>query len=337
MGRETLARIALACIVIGLPLAAYGYETQLRDAHNNVIEIQASVSEQGGFSPDVVRIAVDTEITLRFSSTDVTHGIAIGPGWDINVGHVDPGKVEEITLTFDEPGTYTYYCTTFCSADHWRMRGVITVYDPENPDYVPPPYRDPVMFKLVEEGVNIDAVHTGDAMQDMELVFTREPSLENGEQLAASVTIPAEIQEQDWRRTHTPLGALHLLERANPDQSQADLIDVVLYLWTPTQSLPQAESYYNSNCTACHGQYGGGDGPISGITAENPVAFNDLGYMFQMRGDVLYAKLRRGGMGTDMPNFGTLLTPEETWLVVDYLWTLPTRSDEPSNPASIIP
>jgi mono/diheme cytochrome c family protein len=44
--------------------------------------------------------------------------------------------------------------------------------------------------------------------------------------------------------------------------------------------------------------------------------------MFERRSDVLYAKIRRGVMGTDMPNFGTLFTPEETWALVDYLWTL---------------
>ena len=40
------------------------------------------------------------------------------------------------------------------------------------------------------------------------------------------------------------------------------------------------------------------------------------------RSDVLYAKIRRGGMGTGMPNFGTVFTPEETWALVDYLWRL---------------
>jgi plastocyanin len=332
MAREMLARLALICIIFGIPLAVYGYETQVRDANSGVIEIEASIPEQGGFAPDAIRVPVDTAVTLRFRSTDVTHGVAIGPGWDLNVGHVDPGKVEELTLTFDEPGTYTYYCTTVCSADHWRMRGVITVYDPENPDYVPPPYRDPVMLNLVEEGVNIDAVHTGNSMSGMELIFTREPSLENGEQLATTLNIPTEIQEQVWQRTHTPLEALHLLEEVNPAHPQEDLIDVVLYLWTPTQPLIKAEAYHNSNCAACHGQEGGGNGPLASTTAEDPVAFDDLSYMFNTRSDVLYAKLRRGGMGTDMPNFGTLLTPEETWLIVEYLWSLPTHTDEAAAP-----
>lgn len=53
-----------------------------------------------------------------------------------------------------------------------------------------------------------------------------------------------------------------------------------------------------------------------------PSAFGNESYMFMMRSDVLYAKIRRGGMGTDMPNFGTILTREETWALVDYLWQL---------------
>jgi len=52
------------------------------------------------------------------------------------------------------------------------------------------------------------------------------------------------------------------------------------------------------------------------------VAFADAAYLFERRSDVLYAKIRRGGMGTGMPNFGTLLTPDETWMLVEYLWTM---------------
>lgn len=326
-----MARIVLLSIIIGLPLAAYVYETEFRDAHaeGRVIGITARVPEDGGFTPANIRIATGETVTLRFASTDVTHGIAIGPGWDLNVGHVDPGMVKELTLSFDEPGTYTYYCTTWCSKDHWRMRGVFTVYDPAEPKYVPPPRIDPVMTNLVEEGVNIDALHTGQTEHTTEIVFEREPSEVNGEALAASLDLPTDVLDQAWRRTHTPREALSQLEMAFPGMAQADLIDVVLYLWTSAEPSATAEAYYNSNCAACHGQQGNGDGPAATTTAEDPAAFGDLQYMFDMRADVLYAKLRRGGMGTDMPNFGTLLTPEESWLIVEYLWTLPTRAVEP--------
>jgi mono/diheme cytochrome c family protein len=84
--------------------------------------------------------------------------------------------------------------------------------------------------------------------------------------------------------------------------------------------LAAAQTLYNKNCAACHGEFGGADGPIAETTIETPAAFGDASYMWQVRSDVLYAKIRRGGMGTDMPNFGTLFTQEETWMMVDYLW-----------------
>ena len=75
-------------------------------------------------------------------------------------------------------------------------------------------------------------------------------------------------------------------------------------------------------CAACHGENGDGQSLATVSTASEPAVFADFDYMLHMRSDVLYAKIRRGGMGTDMPNFGTLFTPEETWALVDYLWQL---------------
>jgi len=34
-----------------------------------------------------------------------------------------------------------------------------------------------------------------------------------------------------------------------------------------------------------------------------------------------YGKVQRGGMGTGMPNWGPILTDQQTWAVVAYLWT----------------
>jgi high-affinity iron transporter len=131
---------------------------------------------------------------------------------------------------------------------------------------------------------------------------------------------------------HTPLEALELLSTANPDSSQTDLVDATAYLWiadADSAALNAAETLYNKNCAACHGQTGGGDGPASGDTTNQPAAFSDPSIMFERRGDVFYAKIRRGGMGTDMPNFGTVFTPEETWTLVDYVWSLafPPRAE----------
>ncbi|MEW6579598.1 MAG: c-type cytochrome [Chloroflexota bacterium] len=331
--REVAAWVAVGLIVIGLPSAVLGYQHWLRlaAAEQRVIDIQAYAPERGGFAPDAIRVAVNEPVTLRFAAMDVTHGVALGPGLGIDLGHVDPGKVKEISLGFDRPGTYTYYCNTWCGPDHWRMRGTIQVIDPANPDLLPTAQPDPVIAALIAEGVDIDAQHDagrrhGDAPA---LIIERPPSAQRGATLFGNVTIPPEVSDPAWRRSHPPAHVLELLRQTNRQAPQADLIDVVAYLWTTDtapETLAAAESLYNKNCAACHGQTGGGDGPAAGTTAEKPVAFADAAYLFERRSDVLYAKIRRGGMGTDMPNFGTLFTPEETWALVEYLWTLPVSA-----------
>jgi mono/diheme cytochrome c family protein/plastocyanin len=330
---EYLALFAVGLILIGLPAAALGYEYWLRPAtaSTRVIDIDLRVPENGGFAPDAITVKAGEPVTLRFAAMDVTHGIAIGPGLGVDLGQVDPGQVKDVTLTFDQPGTYTYYCNTWCSPNHWRMRGTIQVIDPAHPDLVPPAQSDPVIAALIAEGVDIDAQHdVGHGHDDDPALEIQRPlSVEHGAALLDRVTVPAAVSDPLWRRSHTPGQALDLLAGANSQLTQADLIDVVAYLWTadtPSETLASAESLYNKNCAACHGQYGGGDGPAADTTAEKPVAFADPSYMFEMRSDVLYAKIRRGGMGTDMPNFGTLFTPEETWALVEYLWTLPVSN-----------
>ncbi|GAB4409490.1 MAG: hypothetical protein Kow00106_03040 [Anaerolineae bacterium] len=327
--REFIALLVLMLIVVGTPLATLGYQYWLRPtlASTPVIEIAMRVPQEGGFEPGAITIQTGQPVTLRFAAHDVTHGVAIGPGLGVDLGHIDPGTAREITLTFDQPGTYTYYCNAWCSPDHWRMRGTIQVIDPTRPAYVPPASPDPVIEALIAEGVDLDARHGDGQEHDITeaMSFERPPSAQRGQRLPPRLTLPEAIRDPAWRRSHTPAHALELLTAANPQTPRADLMDVVAYLWTadePPVTTVDAATLYNKNCAACHGQFGGGDGPAADTTAEEPVAFSDPAYMAGMRSDVLYAKIRRGGMGTDMPNFGTVFTPEETWALVHYLWSL---------------
>jgi mono/diheme cytochrome c family protein/plastocyanin len=321
--REILAVVVALLIVIGLPAAALGYQYRLRPALSptRVIDIRAAAPEAGSFQPDAIQVQAGETVTLRFSSVDVTHGIAIGPGLGIDLGHVDPGEVKEITLTFNQAGTYTFYCNSWCSPDHWRMRGVLQVDDPANPDALPTTQRDPVIEYLIAGGVDIDDnVHIGDDPLPT-IPLDRPPSAARGETHLSS-NVPADLQDGGWRRSHSPAQALDLLTPANLDMPRADLVDVVAYLWSGELSSEQfaaAQTLYNKNCAACHGETGAGDGPATSSTANTPIVFADAGYMFTRRDDVLYAKIRRGGMGTNMPNFGTLFTQEETWALVDYV------------------
>lgn len=317
-------RLVLLLNAALIPALLLGYQLAVRPALHGVgpLDVHATLAENGGFQPGNIQVQVGQKLTLRFSATDLPHGIAIGPGLDVDLGPVIPGKIKEVTLSFDRPGRYTYYCNTWCSPNHWRMRGVIEVTDPANP--APIVESDPVIAALLADGINIDAVHetapeTHGHAEEMTV------SAQRGASLAAALVIPPELHDINWRRSHTPAQGAALLATRNPDAADADLQDAAAYLWladASPEALAQAAMTYAKNCLACHGATGGGDGFMAGQTASPPVAFADVQHMFDMRADVLYAKIRRGGMGTDMPNWGLLFTPEETWALVDYVWSL---------------
>lgn len=331
--REFAARIALLLIVVGLPTGIIAFQFLLRPAlsANRVIDITAAIPENGGFQPNSLQVNAGETVTLRFTSTDVTHGIAIGPGIGVDLGSIEPGHAKEITLTFDHAGTYTFYCNTWCSLNHWRMRGVIDVRNAQNSELIPTAQPDSVIRALAAEGINID-----DPQSDQPLPPPSErPSVQRGSRLAAQFNIPAELQDGAWQRSHTPLQGMALLLTQNPTATETDLADVVAYLWTKdtnSAELATAADLYSKNCAACHGETGRGGGLMTAQLAATPVAFADPAYMFARRGDVLYAKIRRGGMGTDMPNWGTVFTPDDTWALVDYLWGLSVTTSTSRTP-----
>ncbi|MBI1281356.1 MAG: c-type cytochrome [Anaerolineaceae bacterium] len=331
--RELLARVSLALLLIVIPvsLVVYQYVLRLQLSGVRIIDIKAVVPEQGGFQPDSIQVQSGETVTLRFHAEDVTHGVAIGPVLGVDLGEIDPGHTKEVTLTFDKAGTYTFYCNTWCSPNHWRMRGVVEVRDVANA--IPVAQRDPVIETLTTQGIDIDdTVHSGGQSKISSEINGFQPSAQRGAVVISQLSIPRELTDIGWQQRHSPQQATALLVVDNPNASTSDLADAVAYLWAGNvnpQTLSSAASLYNKNCAACHGQTGSADGPIAGQTAVKPIAFADLAYMWMRRDDVLYAKIRRGGMGTDMPNFGTLFSPEETWALVDYLRSLSVTTSQP--------
>lgn len=314
--QENLTRLALWMALLIVPLVTLGGQFVLRPLlfGPGVIDIPTSIAESGGFRAPAIRLRAGQQVTLRFSALDVPHQIAIGPGLNQESPPIQPGKFHEMVVRFDQPGVYTYYCNLWCSPNHWRMRGVIEVTDANG--QLPPAPRDPAVDALVAEGVDIDA-----GIDAVYPPLPYQPSAERGRELLAAMVVPAEVRDPAWRDSHTPAEALTLLSALEPDRTEAELADAVAALWLADApaDVTQAAILYARNCAACHGGSGGGDGSSAKLTAKPPAAFSDPARMFQRRDDVLYAKLRRGGMGTDMPNFGTLFTPEESRGLVDYL------------------
>jgi plastocyanin len=328
LSSERLARLALGLVVITVPLtlgaAWWG-------AHNTgpAVTVHARMSEDGGWLPGTLRAIVGRPLKLRLVSDDVVHGFAVGQSDKVALDLL-PGQMVETTLTFDQPGTYTYYCTRWCGPDHWRMRGVIEVTGGQPPT---PGAARPLYETL---GIDIDAPHLASVVPDAP------PSAERGKDLG--VALPDGFRTREAFIGRPPAEIWQALRRlpSTTGLSDAQVWDLVAYLWRSTttdEALVQGRQLFAQNCAACHGEDGAGDGVIalsipegmaeaaSSATSDahdrpqGPADFTDPSAMLGASSALLQGKILRGGMGTGMPYWGPILTEAQLWALTDYLWT----------------
>ena len=323
MRKERLARlivIVLVAAAIALPVGAWWVRSR-------AVVIHARMAESGGWTPENLTAEVGRPQHLRLTSDDVMHGFAVGQS-DQPAVDVLPGEISEVTLTFDRPGKYTFYCTRWCSVNHWRMRGTIEVTGPETTaEAVKPPL-------YVTLGMDIDAEHHA------EVIPNQMPSVARGAKLG--VSIPTEYQSQEYYLSHSPVELWKALreESSLSRLSDQDLWDLVALTWqsnTTPQDLKQGQQLFGTNCAACHGEAGAGDGVFAndleqpktgdhtdmqtGEMTMRPTDFTDPEHLLAASPAHLQGKILRGGMGTGMPYWGPIFTEEQTWALVAYLWT----------------
>ncbi len=312
---ERACRIAILAgllLLLAVPFLARKAEAR------GIVEVHARMAVAGGWMPGFILAQAGVPLHLRLTSDDVTHGFAIGQS-DRPAVDVLPGKMTDLTLTFDKPGTYTFYCTRWCGPDHWRMRGTIQV-NGSSPQ-VPQPVLAPLYTRL---GADIDAPHPAPALP------ASPPSVSRGAALANR--LPGSVLSPDYVLSHSPAQAFQEL-RADPrlaSLTEADLWDAVAYLWEthiPGGDTAEGKKLYSQNCAACHGETGGGDGvfapDVKALAGKSPANLADPGSMLGASPAVLQGKILRGGMGTGMPAWGPVLTELQTWDLVSYLYSFP--------------
>lgn len=327
---EIAARLLVFLVMIAFPLTVVFIVWQARA---QVIFIRASMPENGGWSPGRLEAQVGRPLHIRLTSADVLHGFAVGM-MDIPQIDVEPGKISEITLVFEQPGRYVFYCTRWCGPNHWRMRGTIEVIG--GPHLTPIPR--PTESLYVQLGLDIDADHHS------EIIPILKPSAARGAALATKLTIPekytleevylASSPEQLWRSIREEPWA-HSLSA----QEVWDLVAFIFFTHTTPQDLQQGKELYSSNCAACHGELGDGEGDMSDYviadqpghtqdTAQGfahgivrPSDFTDPKHMLAASPALLQGKIVRGGMGTGMPYWGPIFTDQQIWAIVAFLYS----------------
>jgi mono/diheme cytochrome c family protein/plastocyanin len=289
--------------------------------------IHARMAETGGWSPNVIKAEVGEPLRLSLTSDDVVHGFAVGQ-MDMEAVDIEPGKVTDVTLTFDKPGIYTFFCTRWCGVNHWRMRGTIEVTGPgTNPEST----SDIPLY--VTLGIDIDAPH------ESPVPPSNQPSAVRGQKLAASLEI-SQFSNPEFYRANSPYQVFEDL--VSTSLSDAEKWDVVAYIWqsnTTRESLTNGKELYAQNCAACHGENGAGDGVFADDLAaageasmqtmngnmdmamQAPVDFTDAERMLGASPALLEGKILRGGMGTGMPMWGSIFTADQIQDLIAYLYS----------------
>ncbi|MCX6069203.1 MAG: c-type cytochrome, partial [Chloroflexi bacterium] len=177
------------------------------------------------------------------------HGFAVGQ-MDMQPVDVEPGKVSETTLTFANPGLYTFFCTRWCGLNHWRMRGTIEVSGSETT--VPKPSSKQLYVML---GLNLDEPHLAKSIP------SAKPSALRGQDLLAHTPGLSAFQTTEYYRANSPFQLFSKLQSTKLNDAQR--WDAVAAIWqtntTPTE-LAEGKQLFSQNCAACHGESGGGNG-----------------------------------------------------------------------------
>jgi cytochrome c oxidase subunit 2 len=310
---ELIALIALFIIVVGFPIGVFAYQRVYLPASYGdvkVINLVAQVPKAGGWSPEVITVNKGDTVQLRITSPDVVHGFAIG-GMGIDAGQILPGKVTTVQFVADKAGQFTFYCNVWCSPFHYRMRGTLEVVDPTASGQS---LNGTEGSASTFEDLDIDAPH------EAEFYPLTTPSATRGQALAAKNKLPVAGD----LRSQSPSAVFQTIEGSTEPLSDEEIWDLVAHLWSTTttpERLTTGKALYAKNCASCHGEEGAGDGPGKRYLEHEPTDFTAAKTMAGGTSEIYYAKIRRGGMGTGMPYWGTIFGEEETWSLVDYLWT----------------
>lgn len=326
--RELLALAVVLLLVVGLPVTVLGYQLLVQPRGEQglkVFDVVAQMPEGGGWQPERISVTQGDRVRLRLHGADVVHSFVLGRT-DVDRVVVEPGEVKTVEFVAGEAGEFTFYCDVWCSAYHYRMRGVLEVRQPDGAVPVAP--ATPTEQRLQEIAHLVDQPHPA------EFYPSRQPSAARGAELAEQhgVRLPLPSppatdtpwEDADMLRSTSPSDVSTALGNALPELTDGERWDLIAYLWSTTttpERLAQGEALYAQNCAACHALAGTGDGPAWKYLEDEPQSFADATAMAGGTSWIYYAKTARGGMGTGMPYFGTVFTEEELWSVVDYLWT----------------
>jgi cytochrome c oxidase subunit 2 len=87
------------------------------------------IATQFQFVPDCIVVPANRDVTLRFASPDVIHGILV-TGTNVNT-MIIPGYVAQVHTRFTKTGDLLMPCHEYCGLGHSQMIATVRVVPPE--------------------------------------------------------------------------------------------------------------------------------------------------------------------------------------------------------------
>jgi nitrous-oxide reductase len=98
------------------------------ERRGNTVEAWVSVV-RSQYNPDIIPVKRNDHVILHLTNIeqtpDATHGFSI-PEMNVMVS-LDPGETTTVEFDAHTPGSFSFYCTEFCSALHLEMQGWLIV------------------------------------------------------------------------------------------------------------------------------------------------------------------------------------------------------------------
>src|ERR1700674_5311042 len=94
----------------------------------------------------------------------------------------------------------------------------------------------------------------------------------------------------------------------------------------------EGHALYAKNCASCHGARGAGDRLAARTLSTPPPAIGVKNLTPELTPSLAYNVISVGVRGTAMPAFASVLTPQQRWNIINYLYAL--RSEKMSLPAA---
>lgn len=79
------------------------------------------VARMWAFQPSTISLPAGSEVNMYVTSQDIIHGFHV-EGHNVNLMAV-PNAINNLKVTFNKPGTYTFACHEYCGAAHHTMAG----------------------------------------------------------------------------------------------------------------------------------------------------------------------------------------------------------------------